>query len=58
MGIKYSKSIFDSLIWFGGGRDACPAAPPLLKWVKLGTTVLLLQEQKKKKLARMQYSPQ
>lgn len=33
--------IVDSLIWFRGGRDACPAVPLLLKWVKLGTTVLL-----------------
>ena len=47
-GEKNSKSIFDSLIWFGGGRDACPAAPLLLRWVELGTTVLLLQEREKK----------
>lgn len=44
-----SRSRFDSLIWFRGGRDACPAALLLLKCVKLGTAVLLLQEQKKKK---------
>lgn len=51
------KAYLTALIWFRGGRDACPAAPTLLKRVKLGTTVLLLWEQKKKNLRGVQCGP-
>lgn len=49
--IKYSKSIFDSLIWFGGGRDACPAAPTVapMSWIRHNGFIAARVKKKDKK---------